>query len=149
MHNRIAFKPLAAVTLMNNGIPSVHKAWWQRKSLDELHKLYMELTATPAKVLLQVIYTETSNLSETCLTQFIGDMKQEMVRRFDVSLLVAQCAWPGVSVLLLTNLLGFLGIHAVGHIATCSYTLELPTTYNSYPGFTYEFQQQLMQPENE
>ena len=55
---------LAAVTLMNSRIPSVHKAWWQRKSLDELHKLYMELTATPAKVLLQVICTETSNLAK-------------------------------------------------------------------------------------
>ena len=78
-------KHLAAVTLMNSGIPSAHKVWWQRKSVDEVHKVYMALTATPAKVL-QVIYAETSNQSEErimiYLRQFIGGMKQDMVRRF-------------------------------------------------------------------
>ena len=148
-HYELLSKPLSAVTLMNSGIPSVHKAWWQRKSVDELHQLYMALTATPAKVL-QVIYAETSNLSEermmNYLTQFIGGMKQEMVRRvlrFTTGSSV--CLSRSINIVF-NKSIGF-SRHPVGH--TCSCTLELPTTYNSYPEFTYEFQQLLMQPENE
>ena len=148
-HYEMLWKPLAAVTLMNSGIPSVHKVWWQRKSVDELHKLYMVLTATLAKVL-QVIYAETSNLSEermmTYLRQFVGGMKQEMVRRF-LSFTTGSSVCLSRSINVVFNKSSGFSRHPVGH--TCSCTLELPTTYNSYPEFTYEFQQLLMQPENE
>ena len=49
-HYELFSKPLTAVTLINSGIPSVHEVWWQSKSVDELHKVYMALTATLAKV---------------------------------------------------------------------------------------------------
>ena len=84
LHYELLSKPLAAISLMNSGIPSIHKAWWQTKSVDELHKVYMTPTATSSKVL-QAIFAETSNQSEermmTYLRQFIGGMKQDMVRR--------------------------------------------------------------------
>lgn len=142
-------KPLAAITLMNSGIPCVHKVWWQRKSVDELYKVYIALTATPAKVL-QVIYAETFNQSEermmTYLRQFIGGMKQEMIRRF-LRFTTGSSVCLSRSINVVFNKSSGFSRHPVSH--TCSCTLELPTTYNSYPEFTYEFQQLLMQPENE
>lgn len=142
-------KPLAAITLMNSGIPCVHKVWWQRKSVDELYEVYIALTATPAKVL-QVIYAETFNQSEermmTYLRQFIGGMKQDMIRRF-LRFTTGSSVCLSRSINVVFNKSSGFSRHPVSH--TCSCTLELPTTYNSYPEFTYEFQQLLMQPENE
>lgn len=142
-------KPLAAITLMNSGIPCVHKVWWQRKSVDELYEVYIALTATPAKVL-KVIYAETFNQSEermmTYLRQFIGGMKQDMIRRF-LRFTTGSSVCLSRSINVVFNKSSGFSRHPVSH--TCSCTLELPTTYNSYPEFTYEFQQLLMQPENE
>ena len=97
-------KPLAVVTLMNNGIPSAHKAWWQSKSVDDFYRVYVALTATPTKVL-EMLHVDTANQNEervlTYLQQFIGSMKQDMIRRFYVSPQEVQCACPKASKLLL------------------------------------------------
>ena len=44
-------KPMAALTSINNGIPSDEKSFWQSYSVEELYSLYLSLSATPGKVL--------------------------------------------------------------------------------------------------
>ena len=109
----------------------------------------MALTATPSKAL-QAIFAETSNQSEermmTYLRQFIGGVKQDMVRRF-LWFTTGSSVCLSRSINIVFNRSGGFSRHPVSH--TCSCTLELPTTYKSYPEFTHKFQQLLIQPENE
>ena len=55
-------KPLAAVTLMNNGIPSAHKAWWQS---NDFYRVYVALTATSTLTkVLEMLHVDTANQNE-------------------------------------------------------------------------------------
>ena len=130
-HYELVSKPLAAVALMNSGITD----WWQRKSVEELYEVYMALTATPAKVL-QAINVETSNQNEertiTYLRQFIGGMKQEMVRRF---LHFTTGSSVVLSRSITVNSSGF-SRHPASHTCTCTLQpitaiLNLRTSLNS------------------
>ena len=141
-------KPLAAVTLMNNGIPSAHKPWWQSKSVDDFYRVYVALTATPTKVL-ETLHVDTANQNEervlTYLQQFIGSMKQDMVRRF-LRFTTGSSVCLSKSIKVTFNGLSGFSRHPISH--TCTSMLELPTTYKNYTEFVSEFEQLLMQPEN-
>ena len=148
-HYEFLSKPLAAVTLMNSGIPSAHKALWQSKSVGELYQVYMALTATPAKVL-EAFYVETTNQNEervlTYLQQFVGSMKQDMVRRF-LRFTTGSSVCLSRNIKVTFNGLSGFSRHPISH--TCTSMLKLPTTYKNYTEFVSEFEQLLMQPENE
>ena len=142
-------KPLAATTLMNSGIPVAHKVFWEGKTVDELYKIYIALTATPSKVL-EVLNSDTENENQervlAYLQQFIGSMSQDMIRRFLRFVTGSSVCLSSHITVVFNESSGFCR-SPVGH--TCTSTLELPATYVSYPEFMSEFKHILLQPENE
>lgn len=134
---------------MNKGIPSAHKLLWESKTVDELYQIYIALTATPNKVL-EVLNSDTANENEErvmmYLKQFIGGMNQDMIRRF-MRFTTGSSVCLSRNINVVFNGSNGLSRHPIGH--TCSSTLELPTTYSSYPEFISEFNHLLLQPENE
>ena len=133
-------KPMAAINGMHSGISSEEKLFWRKFSIDELHSMYMYMSATPEKVLNIIEEPIESNPCEmrvfNYLQQYIGNMRNDEVRRFlrfttGSSVLIAEritVAFNGAT--------GFTR-HPIGH--TCPCLLELPTTYTSYPEFEQEF----------
>ena len=79
-------KPMAAFCSISNGIPSDEKPFWQSYSVEELYSLYLSLNATPGKVLAMLEEPEVNDECQaqvfTYLQQFIGNMKNDEVRRF-------------------------------------------------------------------
>lgn len=78
-------KPMAAISKINSGVPSVHVPFWKKQSVEDMRRLYTALTATPAKVI-EAFVSEASNPCEervmSYLEQFIGNMSKDVLRRF-------------------------------------------------------------------
>ena len=131
---------MAAINGMHGGISSEKKLFWRKFSIDELHSMYMYMSATPEKVLNIIEEPIESNPCEmrvfSYLQQYIGNMRNDEVRRFlrfttGSSVLIAERITVAFN--------GATGLtrHPIGH--TCPCLLELPTTYTSYPEFEQEF----------
>ena len=140
-HFEFQVKPLAACCSIANGIPLDEKEFWKSYSVEQLYSLYLALNATPQQVLSILQEPDVENEHEarvfSYLKKFIGNMKNEEVRRFLRFI-------TGSSVLLpdgITVCFNFNSGMIHGPIAhTCSSLLELPTTYLTYVDFEYEFQ---------
>jgi len=129
-------KPMAVISIMHNGVSPEEKQFWESLGIEELHALYLSLSAT-AKTVLSII-DELMEHYSSCqlrvfgyLQQYIGNMRNDEARRFlrfttgsSVMKHHFQCSE------------GF-GRHPVGR--TCGCTLELPSTYESYLEFEQEF----------
>ena len=138
-------KPMAAINGMHCGISLEQQLFWRKFSIDELHSIYMCMSATAEKVLDIIEEPIECNPCEmrvfNYLQQYIGNMRKEEVRRFlrfttGSSVLVAE------RITIAFNGATGLSRHPVGH--TCPCLLELPTTYTSYPEFEQEFNNILM-----
>lgn len=79
-------KPMATITCMHNGIQTVsHGAFWRKKSINDLYQLHLALTATSSKVI-EILEADAGTENEArilgYLTQFIGNMDKDVLRRF-------------------------------------------------------------------
>ena len=136
----LQIKPMASICSMNSGIPNSEKPFWDSFSVDQLYSLYLSLNATPAKVLSVIDEPFQENDCQSrvfgYLRQYIGDMKMDEVRRF---LRFA----TGSSVLIAEHItISFNGLNGLARrpiAQTCSCTLELPSTYQSFLEFKQEF----------
>ena len=79
-------KPLGVLYALHAGVPEVHRNFWAGFSVQDLFDLYMSLNTTPAALIGRLEDPEelSSNQSRVFeyLTRFIGNMKQEELRRF-------------------------------------------------------------------
>ena len=140
-------KPLAAITMISTGISALHASFWSNKSVEELHKLYLALTATSAKTV-EIIEASCNNANEErvlgYLQQYVGGMTQDKVRRFlRFTTGSSVCLAKKISVTF-NSVCGF-SRRSISH--TCDCMLELPLSYTTYLDFVYEFDEVLAQPE--
>ena len=142
-------KPMAAISSIHGGIPDEEKLFWRNFSLDELHSLYLSLSATAEKVLNIIDEPVESNSNQArvfnYLQQYIGNMRNDEVRRFlrfttGSSVLIAE------RIGVIFNAQSGLSRHPIAH--TCACILELPSTYASYLEFEQEFNSILMNDEH-
>lgn len=139
-------KPLGALYALHSGIPEVHKGFWSQFTVESLYDIYLGLNATPSAVLAKIEEPEQTNLARSrvfgFLTHLIGNMKPVELRRFLRFV-------TGSSVLLSTpiknNLSGAIR-RPIAH--TCSFTLELSTTYATLLKFEEEIVNVLSQDES-
>ena len=133
-------KPFAALTAINQGIPSTHYSFWQSMGIVGLWKLYLALSVTPTKVLEFIQEPEccTSHHSRVFdyLTQMIGSMNQDELRTF-LRFVTGCSVCIGPIEVIFNSLSGF-ARRPIAH--TCSCQLELPSTYVTYMDFCTEFQ---------
>ena len=132
-------KPMTAFSSISNGVPSDDKSFWQSYSVEELYSLYLSLSATPGKVLAILEEPQVDNECQaqvfTYLQQFIGNMKNDEIRRFLRFVTGTSVMLPdGISVCF--NGSSGLMRRPIAH--TCSCSLELPSTYVSYLDFECE-----------
>lgn len=141
-------KPMAAISLIHDGIPILHSPFWNRLSVEDAFRLYMTLTANPGKVV-SILQSLPLNSNEervfTYLKQFIGSMNQDDVRKF-LRFTTGSSVCLTKSIRVHYNSLSGFARRPVSH--TCDCSLELPSTYTTYPSFVDEFQSILSQPEN-
>ena len=74
----------AAVTVMNGGIPPEHQSFWQRKSIQDLQRLYVALSVSPSKLLEKLeepLVFDNPNEERVFryLLHYIGSMKTDEV----------------------------------------------------------------------
>ena len=107
-------------------------------SVDDLHALYVYLSATPEMVLAVIDEPDEADVCQAhvfgYLQQCIGNMRNEEVRRF-------LCFTTGSSVLIANrisvNNLSGLARKPIAHNCCC--VIELPSTYMSFLDFEQEF----------
>ena len=140
---------MAAISAIHSGISDEEKQFWRNFSVNELHSLYLSLSATAEKVLNIIDEPVESNSNQArvfnYLQQYIGNMRNDEVRRFlrfttGSSVLIAE------RISIVFNAQSGLSRHPIAH--TCACTLELPSTYASYLEFEQEFNSILMNDEH-
>ena len=131
---------MAAISSIHSGISEEEKLFWRNFSVNELHSLYLSLSATAEKVLNIIEEPVESNCNQArvfnYLLQYIGNMRNDEVRRFlrfttGSSVVIAE------RINVIFNAQSGLSRHPIAH--TCGCTLELPSTYASYLDFEQEF----------
>ena len=122
-------KPMAAISSIHIGICDEEKQFWRKFSVNELHSLYLSLSATAVKLLNIIDEPVESNSNQArifnYLLQYIGNLRNDEVRQFlhfttGSSVLLAE----RISVF---NVQSGLFRYPIGR--TCACTLELPSTY--------------------
>ena len=133
-------KPMAAICSINSGIPPKEKDFWHAFTINQLYLLYQSLSATPAKVLaiLEEPMEENSCQARvfTYLQQYIGNMKNEEVRRF-LRYTTGSSVLIGEHITVSFNSLSGAARRPIAH--TCGCELELSSSYLSYLEFEEEF----------
>ena len=133
-------KPLAGLYALHSGVPEAHKGFWSMFSVQDLFELYLRLNATSAAVLARIEEPEQTNSSKArvfgFLRQLIGNMKNAEVRLF-LRFVTGSSVLIDKSISVTFNNLHGAARRPISH--TCSCTLELSTTYCSYPDFEQEF----------
>lgn len=132
-------KPAAALSEIRSGVPEQHRKFWSDMGCGQLYAVYTALQASPRKLLKMIDDVECMNPSQESvfgyLRQFIGNMQTDEVRALRFVTGSAVCSNNAIQVTF--NVLTGLGRRPIAH--TCSYTLELPATYQSYQEFVQEF----------
>ena len=133
-------KPMLAICEINSGIPEVHKPFWSPKITDDVCALYRCMSVTPSKLLALLQEPIFSNKAEATvfgyLQQFIGNMSVEQARSF-IRFVSGSTSCMTNRLEVQFNTLSGLSRRPIAH--TCSSTLEIPSTYDSYPEFEKEF----------
>ena len=140
-------RPAAAVNQLNTGIPDLHRSFWGKIEVGHLFKVYKCMSVSTAKVLslLQEPQMDIPSKEEVWLylQRFIGNMTNDELRtllRFVTGSFVISVSAIAVSF----NNLDGLARRPIAH--TCTGTLELSTTYNTFLEFESEFRAVLAEP---
>lgn len=133
-------RPFAALSLMNSGVPEKHKAFWQNMEVNEFCRVCEALTTNPEKILEQIVEPFFANEHEErvfgYLQQYIGEMKVVEAKRF-LRFVTGSSALTGDKISISFNALVGAARQPIAH--TCSNTLEIPYTYNTFLDFSEEF----------
>ena len=133
-------EPAGAIAMIRSGIPKQHAAFWNKTTVTQFHSIYRALDVTPARVLKMIDEPVFCNPNEertfSYLEQYIGNMQPDEARSF-VRFVTGCSVCSGRRILITFNTLEGLARRPIAH--TCSSTLELPSTYCTYPEFSTEF----------
>ena len=143
-------KPSAALDAISRGIPASHRPFWCGLSVETLYSIYSSLTASPEKVLSLMYEPDINDPNQErvlgYLTQYVGDMKPEEIRRFLRFVTGSPvCCVEGFVVSF--NSLEGAARRPITH--TCSRLLELSSAYTTYDEFTREFRAVLFSDEDQ
>ena len=132
-------KPFAILATIHNGIPTVELQFWKGFSIEELHKLYLTLTASPAKILRlfedPISQTPSEQRVFTYLQQFVGNLNDEDAGNF-LRFVTGSSVCPSEKLkVLFSNTSGF-ARRPIAH--TCGFSLELSTNYLNFADFSLE-----------
>jgi len=64
-------KPAAALAILHSGIPSAHKAFWDKKSPDDIYILHCKLIATPEKVIAMFDSSDACSSAQECIYGYL------------------------------------------------------------------------------
>jgi len=132
-------KPLAAVTMINSGLPMEHKRFWEDLGISGIKKLYDTLTATPEKVLSLVEGFCSSKAEERVfgyLKTLIGNMGQNELHNF-LRFVTGSSVCVAKNITVNFNTLS--GFQRRPFARTCPNVLELSVEYNNYHDFSAEW----------
>ena len=132
-------KPVAAMTMINSGIPQEHKKFWNDLGISGIKRMYDSLVATPDKVLglLDVFCTnKTEERIFGYLKSLIGNMGSDDLRNF-LRFTTGSSVCIGKKITITFSSISGLARRPFAH--TCSSTLELPVVYNNYFDFSSEW----------
>ena len=133
-------KPAAALLTIRSSIPSKHCLFWSQRSVCGLHDVYTALAVSSACILAMIEEPDYSNPNQerivTYLRQFVGSMNQDELRAF-VRFVTGASVCMTQSIKVTFNGLDGLARRPIGH--SCSSTLELSTTYATFPELVSEF----------
>lgn len=125
-------KPVAAMSMINSGIPQQHREFWKDLGINGIKKLYDSLVATPDKVL-SLIDASCANKAEErilgYLKSLIGNMGADDLRNF-LRFTTGSSVCVAESITINFNSVTGLARRPFAH--TCSNVLELPVAYNNY-----------------
>lgn len=133
-------QPFAAISIMNTAIPEKHMRFWHGIDASDFYDVYTSLTASPSKVLEKIMEPLFNNPNEQrifmYLQQYIGEMKLDDVKRF-VRFITGSSVLTNEDISISFNALTGASRRPIAH--TCSNSLELPYTYNTFLEFVEEF----------
>ena len=125
---------------MHSGVPEQHKQFWSDMGCGQLYSVYTALQASPQKLLMMLDDVVCMNPNQesvfSYLRQFIGNMQADEVRSF-LRFVTGSAACSTNALQVTFNMLTGLARRPIAH--TCSYTLELSATYQSYQEFANDF----------
>ena len=134
-------KPSAALQAISSGIPPLQVRFWASLSVSDFHHVYVALGASPQRLLEILREPDVMDTNQErvlgYLRQFIGNMRATEVSRF-VRFVTGSTVCPAGTIAVTFNSEGGAGRRPVAH--TCSNSLELPSTYQTYGEFESEFQ---------
>ena len=140
-------RPAAAVSQLNMGIPDLHRSFWATMEVGKLFKVYKCMSVSTAKVLhlLEEPQMDTPSKEEVWLylRRLIGNMTNDELRTF-LRFVTGSFVISISSITISFNNLDGLARRPIAH--TCTGTLELSTTYNTFLEFEGEFRAVLADP---
>ena len=129
-------RPQPVALAMNSGVPEIHRPFWLSITSQRLHSIYTALSVTPSKVFGMIddpnVLNPNEDRSWNCLRRYIGSMTCDELRTF-LRFVTGSCVIRADKVNIIFNALDGLARRPVSH--TCSYTLEVPSTYRTYLEF--------------
>ena len=132
-------KPLAAISAINAGIPKQEVEFWSKYAAEDLHKIFLSLTASPSKVMQLIEEPLVLNPREKkvfeYLLQFIGNASTEEVSHF-LRFVTGSTVCPTQKIQIVFNRVSGFTRCPVGR--TCGFTLEISTEYSNYMEFSEE-----------
>ena len=138
--NEFLVKPLGAICAMNKGIPVEHRSFWQDFDIQSFLKVYLRSSATAANVLKVIKEPPFDDSAQAVvfgyLTKYVGNMKDNELRNF-LRFVTGSSALVVKDIFVTFNGLSGLSRRPIPH--TCTSTLELPTSYETYLEFSREF----------
>ena len=139
-HYEYQIKPLAGITAIRSGIPIEHLTLWNQFTVEKLYSLVAAMGADPSKVI-EALFSETKSEAEervfTYVQQFIVSMNEDMLRRF-LRFVTGSSVFTANEITIIYSNSSGLARCPIAH--TCTYTLELPVSYETYGIFVCEFE---------
>ena len=134
-------KSLGALYSLNGGIPDSHRKFWNEVTIERFLCVYYALHATAAKVLKVIKEPEFMDPSQSrifgYLTQFIGNMKVDKVKRF-LRFVTGSSALVVKEISVGFNTLSGLNRRPIAH--TCASSIQLSTSYTTCVEFCEELE---------
>ena len=139
--HELMMKPACSLLALHSGVPKEYLTFFSKEfSIASLFSLYKILNASPEMVLAAIREPESMTHSETrifeYITTFVGSLGVDQIRRF-LRFVTGGSAMLGKEICITFNSLQGFARRPISH--TCSCTLELSTSYLTYPEFAEEF----------
>ena len=133
-------KPATTISIMHSGISAMHNLFWSQQSIDDLHDIYATLTVSPVRVLSMIkdpcCTTANQERVMSYLRQLVGSMSQNELRAF-MRFVTGASVCLDQTIKVTFNSAEGLSKHPRSHC--CDSSLELPSTYATYPEFASDF----------